>query len=75
MLIFIKVLQEASTKDNRISFLDGQLSKLRNSLETESSKVAKLTVELERSVVSGNKNHELLEQKEQGMHTFYFENY
>jgi hypothetical protein len=55
------------TKDNRISCLDGQLSKLRGSFEAESTKVSKLTAELERSIISSNKNRELLEQKEQGM--------
>ena len=51
------------TKDNRISCLDGQLSKLRSSYEAESNKVTKLSAELERTI---NKNRELLEQKEQG---------
>lgn len=48
--------------------LDGQLSKLQKSLEVESGKASKLAIELERTIASSNKNHELLEQKEQGIY-------
>uniref|UniRef100_A0A7M6DN61 Centromere protein Cenp-F N-terminal domain-containing protein n=2 Tax=Clytia hemisphaerica TaxID=252671 RepID=A0A7M6DN61_9CNID len=60
-----KVLHELSTKDNRISCLDGQLSKMKSSLDKENNSVAKLKMELERAVASQNKNLELLEQKDQ----------
>ena len=63
---FLKILHEASTKDNRIMCLDGQVSKLQKTLDVETGKVSKLTIELERTIASSNKNHELLEQKEQG---------
>ena len=69
IFLFFKILHEASTKDNRIMCLDGQLSKLQKSLNAENAKVSKLTIELERSVAISNKSNELLEQKEQGIYS------
>lgn len=55
--------------------MDGQLTKVKKSLENESTKVSKLSADLEQAISDSHKKVELLEQKEQGMFECLFLQY